>query len=271
MSIALSAKNKLAFITGKVVQPDVDSDSFSKWQRCNDMVTLWILNGLSSEIAESVIYSNSAYDIWKDLEERFGQANGSKLYELQKEICSSGQGSLNMAGYFTKMKNVWDELNVLSVLPSCTCGAAKAMVKFDQDQILIQFLMGLNSYYSAIRGQILMMQPLPTIGQAYSFLVQDEKQREIHASSQFLTDSVSVNASSSRGHFQGQSQGGHIGGSDERKSVICSNCKKPGHPASKCYRLIGFPKDFKFTKFKRITANVYGDQCNQEEESEEFA
>uniref|UniRef100_A0A251V8N4 Uncharacterized protein n=1 Tax=Helianthus annuus TaxID=4232 RepID=A0A251V8N4_HELAN len=37
---------------------------------------------------------------------------------------------------------------------------------------------------------------------------------------------------------------------------MCTNCKKNGHTADTCYRLIGFPKEFKFTKSKRFAANV---------------
>jgi hypothetical protein len=41
----------------------------------------------------------------------------------------------------------------------------------------MQFLMGLNDSYSAIRGQILLMNPLPSIRQAYSSVSQEEKKR----------------------------------------------------------------------------------------------
>lgn len=151
MSIALSAKNKLGFITGKVVKPDETSSDFNQWQRCNDMVTSWILNVLSSDIAESILFSDSAYDIWKELEDLFDQANGAKLYQLKKDMCSFAQGTRDVATYFTKMKKIWDELNTLNVFPKCTCGAAKSIAKFEQDQRLVQFLMGLNSDYNTVR------------------------------------------------------------------------------------------------------------------------
>ncbi|XP_070022071.1 uncharacterized protein LOC142177495 [Nicotiana tabacum] len=83
--IALSAKNKLGFIDGTLIIPKTDSAVQQTWGRCNDMVLLWLLNSLSKEIAESVLYSQSAKDLWRDLEDRFGQANGAKLFQLQKD------------------------------------------------------------------------------------------------------------------------------------------------------------------------------------------
>ena len=43
----------------------------------------------------------------------------------------------------------------------------------------MQFLMGLNESYNQIRGQILLIDPLPSINKVYSLLIQDESQRSI--------------------------------------------------------------------------------------------
>ncbi|XP_075076383.1 uncharacterized protein LOC142163032 [Nicotiana tabacum] len=80
--IALSAKNKLGFIDGTLIIPKTNSAVQQTWGRCNDMVLSWLLNSLSKEIAESVLYSQSAKDLWSDLEDRFGHANGAKLFQL---------------------------------------------------------------------------------------------------------------------------------------------------------------------------------------------
>ncbi|KAI9177333.1 hypothetical protein LWI28_013780 [Acer negundo] len=45
----------------------------------------------------------------------------------------------------------------------------------------MQFMMGLNDSYSAIRGQILLMNPLPSVRQAYSSVSQEEKQHLLSA------------------------------------------------------------------------------------------
>ena len=121
MSIALSAKHKLGTVNGSIPKPSNSSD-LDMWICCNDMVTSWILNGLSPSIAESVIYCESAAKIWSDLEDRYGIASGPKLYQLQREICMSSQGSTDVAAYFTYLRRLWYELNSLQPFPQCTCG-----------------------------------------------------------------------------------------------------------------------------------------------------
>ncbi|XP_070012076.1 uncharacterized protein [Nicotiana sylvestris] len=83
---ALSVKNKLGFIIGDTEKPLVTSPLFRQWEMCDDMVTSWILNSLSRDIANSVEYVNNSVELWKELHDRYDQTNGAKLYQIQKEI-----------------------------------------------------------------------------------------------------------------------------------------------------------------------------------------
>lgn len=191
--IALSAKKKLGFINGTCKTPDLNSPDFSQWSCCNDMVISWLLNTLSKDIGDSVIYSNTAKELWESLEQRFGKSNGAKLFHLQKELNTLVQGKSDVSGYFTKMKRIWDELDSLNADITCSCvcicdGKSK-LSKSLQDQRLIQFLMGLNDIYAQARGNILMMKPLPGMDVAYSLVLQDENQREIYMNAQVFSDS----------------------------------------------------------------------------------
>lgn len=58
--IAFSAKRKLGFIIGLCKAPNLNSNEFSQWSCCNDMVTSWLHNSLSKDIGDSVIYSKTA-------------------------------------------------------------------------------------------------------------------------------------------------------------------------------------------------------------------
>ncbi|XP_070054071.1 uncharacterized protein [Nicotiana tomentosiformis] len=76
MLIALSAKNKLGVVTGRNPQPSPDSPYFFSWERCNDMLIAWT-NSLTRDIFVSLIEYNTSKDIWRDLNEMFGQSNAS--------------------------------------------------------------------------------------------------------------------------------------------------------------------------------------------------
>ena len=64
---ALSSKNKVGFVDGTVVQPAADSPLFPYWQRCNDLVASWILNSLHKDISGSILYCNTATEMWTEL------------------------------------------------------------------------------------------------------------------------------------------------------------------------------------------------------------
>ena len=66
MLMALTIKNKDGFIDGTVTRPPASSDTETKqWTRCNILVKGWILNTISPKIAESVMYNDTAYELWE--------------------------------------------------------------------------------------------------------------------------------------------------------------------------------------------------------------
>ena len=67
-----------------------------------------------------------------------------------------------------------------------------AMIKLLENQQLIQFLMGLNDVYVAVRANILMTYPMPQIGQALSEVSQEERQRELQTFAPLLGDSSAL-------------------------------------------------------------------------------
>ncbi|XP_075101967.1 uncharacterized protein LOC142177383 [Nicotiana tabacum] len=229
--IALSAKDKLGFIDGTISIPDESPGLQSAWSRGNDMVISWLLNSLSNEIVESVLYSHSAKDLWNDLEDKFGKTNGAKLFQLQKE------------------------LSVVVQENSST----------HQDHRLLQFLIGLNDTYIRVRSNILMYSPLPTIGQTYSMVIQDEKQREIHCAPIYPGDSASFivaqqGSVGKKSNFR-DLKGKKSGYEGKKNNSFCSYYKKQGHMIGECYRLVGLPRDFKFTNQKKYQGSIQGNNA----------
>ena len=155
MLMALNTKNKEGFVDGTLKKPlHGSSTTLQQWTRCNNLVKSWLLNSISPDIGASIIYNDVASDIWNDLKERFSHANSVHLFHIEQEIHDCVQGSMTIGAYYTKLKGLWDELASYTDSSTCTCATHGDRNK------LMQFLMGLNESYSAVRCQILLMNPL---------------------------------------------------------------------------------------------------------------
>ncbi|XP_074351589.1 uncharacterized protein LOC141690714 [Apium graveolens] len=120
-TLTLSAKNKLGFVNGDIVEPEKNAVEYKLWERCNDLVISWILFNLDESIAKSVLFMRTAKEIWDDIEERFGYALMTQIYSLEQQMLEISQGQDSISEFFTKMKTIWDGINDANPLPVCTC------------------------------------------------------------------------------------------------------------------------------------------------------
>ena len=163
VKIALSCKNKIAFIDGTLTRPSSSDDpTFAAWERCNSMVISYLLHSLDTTIARNVIYFTTATEIWKDLEERYSHNSGAKLYSIQQTLHELTQGSNPVSYFFTQIKGLCDQLNGINPILMCTCSGctsnlSQKIMKQQQEERLIQLLMKLNTHYANVRTNILMM------------------------------------------------------------------------------------------------------------------
>lgn len=120
--LALSAKNKLTFVDGRTTKPAKDFPDLTAWRRANDVVIGCLLSSLEPSIAESVQWHKTAKEIWDELHERYGRSSNAQLYSLQEELGKLTQDpDETIADFYTKFKTIWDELDHLNPLPSCSC------------------------------------------------------------------------------------------------------------------------------------------------------
>ncbi|XP_073121269.1 uncharacterized protein [Henckelia pumila] len=174
MLIALRAKNKISLIDGTNKRPHAGAATVSQWERVNALVLSWIMNSVSKEIFGGIVYATEAHVVWSDLKKQFDKINGSRIFSIHRDIGRMSQGNDTISVYYCKLKQLWDKYASLVTLPSCECDTARKYIEHDQQHRLLQFLLGLNESYIYIRSQILIMDPLPSIGHAFSIISQEE-------------------------------------------------------------------------------------------------
>ncbi|XP_071688991.1 uncharacterized protein [Rutidosis leptorrhynchoides] len=194
MEIALSSKRKIGFVTGTVVRSGANTNEAELWDTCNNMVISWIMSSVVDQIAKSIMFVGTAAEIWTQLEKRFALSSGSRKYKLHKETYSI------------------EQQDVVALL--------SAINLQKEEQHLFQFLNGLDDHFSALRSQLLLISPLPSVETACSMLQQEESQREM------------FNASETTTLYSKLTQ------KDKEK---CSIFGFRWHPPERCWEKVGYP------------------------------
>lgn len=226
------------------------------------------------ELFEAFLYKNSTQELWDELTEKFGESNGPLLNQLEKEITDLYQGSDFVAVYYTKLKWLWDEINDTSDIPVCTCPetcpSIKKTLALDQRRKLMQFLMHLNDEYETIKGQILLLDPLPIVNKTYSMIQRVKKQRHVTNNTGALRE---IEAYVNRVGFSSVGElevvydliARNKSKKDWRRpksNKYCDHCQGSGHEKEQCFKLVGYPKWYDGLKSKkqivglRLTTNV---------------
>eukprot|EP00257_Ricinus_communis_P025905 XP_025013319.1 uncharacterized protein LOC112535031 [Ricinus communis] len=250
MKMSLISKNKFRFVNGSIKR------------------------SLNTEIGQSVMWLDYAYDLWADLYDRFSQGDLIRISDLQQELFSLQQGNLSITAYHTYLKILWDEIGNLRPLHACECSANK----YRKQDFILKFLKGLNENFSVQRSHILMMKPMPPVNEIFDIVIQHERSlsaaivscdSNILLAGKFNMNAGSRTTSFNLGHNQhlknmngfrpkignqqfnlGNSQKRFFGNSrifpnNGAKKPTCTFCEMYGHPVDKCYRKNGFPPGYK--------------------------
>lgn len=204
MRIAILGRNKLGFIEGTCKRENYGPNLTDLWERCNAIVLSWIMNCGSKELLSGIVYSSNSASVWSDLKERFDKIDGSRVFQLHKDIATMNQGTSTISVYFSKLRALWIEFDSIAPVPGCNCEQSRGFTLFMSNLKLLQFLMGLNESYEQSRAQILMMMPLPSINKAYSMLIERESQISItqHNTSSGSMDTTTLLAGRNAMHMQ---------------------------------------------------------------------
>ncbi|KAK9669255.1 hypothetical protein RND81_13G119500 [Saponaria officinalis] len=260
IKVALITENKLGFIDGTYPQPAFTHANYNDWIRTDYTVMRWILHSLFDSISESLTYVTSSKVLWDELKERYNQSNAHFIYQLCKKMLQIVQGEDSVATYYARLRSIWEDIHSLDPLPDCTCGIVakctcsllKKIVARYNNNNLIDFLIGFDKQHESLRGQILAMEPLPTVNQAFAKVHQAEIQRSItgHDSSVNLDGIALTVTQCGAGGSVGTGHIVNLPGSDnwrkdtkkpqfERPSYHCDFCNKLGHTREFCLKLKG--------------------------------
>ncbi|OIT05165.1 hypothetical protein A4A49_65376, partial [Nicotiana attenuata] len=226
--MALLVKNKLGFIEGTCLKISYKGELANQWERCN------------------------AVTVWNGFKERFNKSNLTRFYLLWIQIGLLKQCTYFVTSYYTKIKDLWDEIDLLVPAPGCYCEETRPFIEQFKNLRLLQFLVGLNESNSQVRSQILLKIPVLTVNHAYALVIQEESQCELGVL-EVNREPLTMTA--------GQNQGYKA----KKIGIGCEHCGYKGYLKENCYKSIGYPPDFKRKKKQqgqgnRVNANMVSEE-----------
>ncbi|CAI0381456.1 unnamed protein product [Linum tenue] len=157
----------------------------------------WILNSLIDSIAEAVMHNENAQDLWKDLQERYGEVDSIFLAHVRAQISTCKQGTSSVTDYYNRLGVLWKEYLSFKSIPTCECATTPrttscvTYVAVNQEQNhTIDFITGLNDNFEMTKNQLLLMDPTPDLRSAYKYALKLERQM----GKQSLKDSSGVDS-----------------------------------------------------------------------------
>lgn len=65
------------------------------------------MNCVSKKLLGGIVYSTIVSTVWKDLAERYDKLDGSRIFQLHKEIATISQGTSSISSYFSRLREMW--------------------------------------------------------------------------------------------------------------------------------------------------------------------
>lgn len=160
ITISLKARRKFVFVD-RTINKLTETRKLLNWETVNSMIVSWILRSIDPKLAGFIPYHVDAKSLWDYLEEHFCVANGPRLQQLCGDIVSCFQTKgMTMDAYYTRLMGLYDELTRLKPLCSCLCGACTChigakLVADKEEEMMHQFLIGIdNDLYGVVGSNL---------------------------------------------------------------------------------------------------------------------
>jgi hypothetical protein len=111
------------------------------------------------------------------------------------------------------------------------------LLDYQHYEYVMKFLVGLNDSYASVRGQILLMEPLPSINKVFALVSQEERQKEL-SSTPMLHGVESGSTALAVTNYKPYGGNKNFG---KKERPVCSHCGITGHTVEKCYKIHGYP------------------------------
>lgn len=239
LRMALKARKKFGFVDGSIPQQSEESGDLEDWWTNNALVVSWIKLTKIESIRSNLSHLEIASDILEHIRRRYSVKNGQRVQSIKVELATCRQQGSTMEEYYGKLMKLWTSFSDIHQTKTCACPAGVSMEKEREEDKLHEFLKGLDeSLYGSVKSNMLSRDPLPSLDEAYSAVLQDEDSKHTSRVVNEKMDNMACAARSGSSSGAGRTYPDR----EERAKLRCTSCGNRGQLAVSCFRTVGYPE-----------------------------
>lgn len=164
----------------------------------------------------------------------------TQLFELNRKSFNTRQNERSLPTYYNELVIIFQEIDIRLTTQEATVddtiGLNKTMTRFH----VYIFLAGLDADFNQERSEI-MRKDLPlSLESSYAYIHKDQNQRQTKEKTKLEPDCMVHIVSR---HFPQKEKNSN----GKKSKLTCTHCEE-GHSKLKCYRIIGYPEWWDFSK-----------------------
>ena len=209
----------------------VNDKAAQDWSLQDDRVMAAICLNTDLSIRLCLEDYNTAKAMWNYLQGRYQQSSSALRYSLRQNLHHLQQQDMEIEEYYIAFTKLSSQLASMVPKPSSLCTGCvsswAARDKYDQENTMFDFVMGLRSEFEPIRVQLLGRPTLPTLSETLSALLAEETRLKT------LTSNSPVSQHSVLGVRPLFTE---VIAAASSKKTPCRHCGRTNHPDERCFK-----------------------------------
>lgn len=154
--------------------PNITDKDAKEWKLADDRVMAALAMSVDPTIRFCFEDHNTAKEMWDFLKARYQQSSSALRYSTLKQLHHLQQQDMSVEEYYAAFIKLSSQLDSMVPKHNSACNECVARDKYEQENKMFHFVMGLRSEFEPIRAQLLGRSTLPTMAEALSAVIAEE-------------------------------------------------------------------------------------------------
>ncbi|XP_071739944.1 uncharacterized protein [Rutidosis leptorrhynchoides] len=251
IKVAIGGKSKSLLNHLTTDSPENEDD---QWEQDDLVIFSWLIQNIEPNLASNLTEFPIAKALWEALVVTYSSGKDKlQTFDLHVKANELKQENMLIEDLWIKLQGIWGEIERRDPNPMKCSADIQAYNQIRAEQKLFQFLNALYQNHDQIKRELLRLNPLPTVEEAYSTVCKEKAHQQILGNNtQPSKQDIGSGLVAAEGAVlimkphrnPQQSKPNYTSGNSrmDKNKLKCSKCGKTRHTREQCFEIVGFPE-----------------------------